>query len=77
MSLPEEIIDALQKGIIGQKKSGYWIVERREIMENFPRYSESYKGCFLSNSEKKSAHSPTYTKFTKRIKRGLYEIRKP
>lgn len=37
-------------------------------------FSDNYVNAFLSNSEVDSIHSPTYSKFVKRVRKGVYRI---
>ena len=72
MTLRERFLDALIDGRIG--KDG--VVTRREFMSHFSDENPLTTGCFLSNSEMTSGaeHSPNYTHFTMRIRKGVYRV---
>jgi len=70
MSLRTKVIDAVLDDHIGQNN----IVSRREVIDFFPNYSNSYAGVILSNSEMNRDHSPNYQSFTTRIGRGQNRI---
>lgn len=72
MTLRERFLDALIDGQIGNDS----VVTRREFMSYFSDENPLTTGCFLSNSEMASGavHSPNYTHFTIRLRKGVYRV---
>jgi hypothetical protein len=72
MTLRERFLDALIDGRLGNDG----VVTRREFMLYFSNENPLTTGCFLSNSEMTSGavHSPNYTHFTKRVRKGVYRV---
>lgn len=72
MTLRERFLDALIDRQIGRDG----VVTRREFMHHFSDENPLTTGCFLSNSEMTTGavHSPTYTHFTIRVRKGVYRV---